>query len=153
MHLNEAQAIQAIKEAEVHHTAIIKQANVCHATTACDLQQFHRESVLMLECQVRTEEGWDHQAFMEVSGVALWACLPEAHWTLMYPLQLLTGNMPLAAILGDVSYCPAVGLGRWRTNACSLHPKCVRDVQHQKWVQNPGAIHLTQGRKKRRQWN
>ena len=27
-------------------------------------------------------------------------CPPETHGTLMYPLQLLTGDVPLAAILG-----------------------------------------------------
>ena len=40
--LNEAQAIEAIKEGEVHHTAIIKEAEMCHTTAACVLQQTHR---------------------------------------------------------------------------------------------------------------
>ena len=37
--LNEVQAAEAIKQANVHH-----------ATTACTLQQAHRNSVLVLEC-------------------------------------------------------------------------------------------------------
>ena len=45
-HSNEAQAIKAIKEAEVYHT-----------TTACVLQQVHRENMLRLECQAKAEEG------------------------------------------------------------------------------------------------
>ena len=36
---------------------------------------------------------------MEASRAALQACLPEACGVLMYPLQLLIGNVPLAAIV------------------------------------------------------
>ena len=43
--LNEAQAIEAIKEAEVHHTATIKESEVCHATAASILQQTYQENV------------------------------------------------------------------------------------------------------------
>ena len=87
--LNNAQYAEAIKEAEV-----------CCATTACALQQPHKDSVLMVECKAKVEEGWDCQAFMEAFVVAMQACLPETHGALMYPLQLLTGDVPLAAILG-----------------------------------------------------
>ena len=41
-HLNDAQAAEAIKEVEVHN-----------ATTACDVWQAHRDSVLVLECKQR----------------------------------------------------------------------------------------------------
>ena len=34
------------------------------------------------------------------SGAAIVACLPENWGTLLYPLQLLTGNVPLATLLG-----------------------------------------------------
>ena len=37
---------------------------------------------------------------MEAFGAVLWARTPKACGILMYPLQLLTGNVPLAAILG-----------------------------------------------------
>ena len=60
MHLNEAQAMETIREAEVH----------C-ATAACILQQTHKEKVLRLEHKARTEEGKDSQAFMEAYGAAL----------------------------------------------------------------------------------
>ena len=56
-HLNEAQAIEAVKEAKVCHTATIKEAEVYHATAACILQQTHRENVLMLGCELKVEEG------------------------------------------------------------------------------------------------
>ena len=46
------------------------------------------------------EEDQDHDTFVEAFGVALQACLPKTQGTLMYPLQLLAGNVPLAAILG-----------------------------------------------------
>ena len=52
----------------------------------------------MLEHKARAEEGWDCQAFVEAFGAAIWACPLETHEALMYPLQLLTGDMPLATI-------------------------------------------------------
>ena len=54
----------------------------------------------MLKCEAKAEEGQEHQAFMEAFGAVMWACLPETHGALMYPLWLLTSNVPLAAILG-----------------------------------------------------
>ena len=87
--LNEAQAAEAINQA----TEAIKQAKLHHATTACALQQAHQDSVLALECQTKVEERWDCQAFR----VAMQACLPENQETLLYPLQLLTGDVQLAA--------------------------------------------------------
>ena len=98
--LNEAQAIKAIKEAEVHHKATIKEAEMCCTTTASVLQQTHRKNMLTLECEVKLEEGQDYQAFVEAFEAALWACPPETHGALMYPLLLLTSDVPLAAILG-----------------------------------------------------
>ena len=122
MHMNEAQAAEAVKEAEVSHAAKVKEAKVCHAATikevklchtsrtkeaemchttnTCVLQQTHRESMMALECEAIAEEGWDCPAFIEASAGALWACPPKTHGALMYPLQLVTGNVPLAAILG-----------------------------------------------------
>ena len=46
MHFNEAQDIEAIKEAEV-----------CHTTAACILQQTHRDNVLRLELEMKAQEG------------------------------------------------------------------------------------------------
>ena len=68
--LNEAQAIKAIKEAEVCHTAAIKEAEVHHATSACIIQQTYQENVVMLEHKVKVEGG-ECQAFVETLGVDL----------------------------------------------------------------------------------
>ena len=95
-HLNEAQAVEAIKQA----TDAIKQAEVCDATTVCTLQKAHRDSVLVMEHQMKTEERWDCQAFMEAFGVAIQVCLPKTWGTLLYPLQLLNNDVPLATLLG-----------------------------------------------------
>ena len=79
--------------------AAIKEAEVCHTTATCILQQTHRENMLMLQCKAKAEDGWDHKAFVEVFGAALQACPPKTHGTLMYPLQLLASDVPLATIL------------------------------------------------------
>ena len=82
MHMNKAQATEAIKEAEVchaaaikeaklHHTTRIKEAEVWHTTNSCVLQQTHKESMLALEHKAIAEEGWDCCAFVEASVVAL----------------------------------------------------------------------------------
>ena len=48
--LNDAQAAEAIKEAEV-----------CHQNTTCALQQAHQDNVLALECEAKVTEAQDHQ--------------------------------------------------------------------------------------------
>ena len=79
---------------------MIKEAQPHWAIHACTLEKFHKESMLELEHEAIAEEGWYCQAFLEACGAVLWACPPKAHGVLMYPLQLLTGNVPLATILG-----------------------------------------------------
>ena len=37
---------------------------------------------------------------MEAFGAAIQPCLPENWGTLLYPIQLLTSNMPLATLIG-----------------------------------------------------
>ena len=59
-HLNQPQAAKAIRQAEV-----------CHATTAYTLQQMPKDSVLALEHQVMEEERQVHQAFAEAFRVAI----------------------------------------------------------------------------------
>ena len=66
---------------------------------ACTLQKVHQESTLAQECQVMEEERLACQAFVEAFGVAMGSCLPESQGALLYPLQLLTGNVLLAALL------------------------------------------------------
>ena len=83
------QADEAIKDVEVHHK-----------NTDCALQLDPWDNVLVLECEAKVTEEWDHQAFAEAFGVALQACPPESHGALLYPLLILTSHRPLAAILG-----------------------------------------------------
>ena len=46
------------------------------------------------------EERWAHQALVEAFREATGACLPKNWGALLYPLQLLTGDVPLAVLLG-----------------------------------------------------
>ena len=54
----------------------------------------------MLEHEAKVEEGQNCQASMEAFRVVMQACLPETQGVLLYPLQLLTGDVPLTTILG-----------------------------------------------------
>ena len=56
--------------------------------------------MLALECEAKATVEWDHQAFAEAFRVAVQACPPESCGALLYPLQVLAGDVPLAAILG-----------------------------------------------------
>ena len=87
---------------------------------ACALQQAHRDSVLVLEHQTKAEERWDHQAFVEAFGVAIQACLPETQGILLYALQLMTSNVPLATLLGMSTTTQLQAMAD-----SSFHPKCV----------------------------
>ena len=77
----------------------IRWAETACADHANTLQQSLGESMQDLEQKAIEKEGWDHQSFLEACRAALQACPPEAHGVLMYPLQLLTGNMSLATLL------------------------------------------------------
>ena len=53
--------------------------------------------------------------------MALQACLPEVCGVIMYPLQLLTGNVPLAAISGMLATNLQLGVvGRELASAVSI---------------------------------
>ena len=56
--------------------------------------------MLALKCETKVIDEQDCQAFAEAFGMAVWACPPESHGALLYPLQILTGDVPLATILG-----------------------------------------------------
>ena len=121
MCMNDAQGIEAIKEAEAHYTTMIKKAElhltntikevkVCHTTNARVLQQTYRESMLALECEMTAEKGWDCQALVEAFGAAFPAWPPKTCEAMVYPLQLLTDNVLLATILGMLATTPQLAV-------------------------------------------
>ena len=59
-----------------------------------------RDSVLALEHQTNVEERSDCQAFVKAFGPAIQAYMPETLGILLYPLQLLTSDVSLTALLG-----------------------------------------------------
>ena len=71
-----------------------------HQNATCALQQANWDSMLVLECEAKATEAQDHQAFAEAFGAAMQACPPESQEALLHPLQILTSDIPLAAILG-----------------------------------------------------
>ena len=56
---NEAWATEAIKEAEVHCAAVIKEAETHWVIHACTLEKSHKESMLESEHEVIAEEVLD----------------------------------------------------------------------------------------------
>ena len=87
--LNNAQFNEAMREAVA-----------CHSTTAAALEEAYKSNVMVLEQETRAEEGRECQAFAEAFWAVIWACPPEAQGTFMYPLQLLTGDVLLTALMG-----------------------------------------------------
>ena len=73
------------------------------------LQQSHSDSMQGLKREATEEEGRDNQSFLTACGVVLQVCPPEVHGVLMLPLQLLTGNMSLAALLAIPQPSTATG--------------------------------------------
>ena len=100
MHWNEDQAIEARKKGggmpcSHHQGGWGAPCNQC----LCSTTDPHGEHA-STGTWGKSKRGGDCQAFVEAFGVALWACLPKTQGALMYPLHLLTSNVPLAAILG-----------------------------------------------------
>ena len=89
VHLNKAQTTEAIRQTRLHS-----------ATMAYTVQKVHQKSVLALEHQAMEEERWACQIFVEAFRAVMGSCSPESWETLLYPLQVLTGNALLAALLG-----------------------------------------------------
>ena len=92
-----------------------------------------------LEHEALAEEGHNCQAFMEATGTTLWDCPFKAHGVLMCPLQLLTGNVPLATMLATT-----LNWLQWAENhhqqPCYL--QC-QGCQHTPLELNDSATHLT----------
>ena len=129
-HQNETQTTEAIKEAKAHCATVIQDAEATcaavirevEATCAecmCTIWQSHGESMQDIDREAIAEEGRDCQSFLIACGAVLWACPPEAHGILMYPLQLLTGNMSLAILLAIFPQ-PSTTMGE--SNPATPHP-------------------------------
>ena len=143
LHQNEVNATEDIKEVKIHCTAMIWDVEAIHVAAILDaeaacavtireaetdcthhahtLQQSLGESMQDLECKAIEEEGLDCQSFLEACRAALQGCPTKACGVLLYHLQLLTGNMPLAILLVTSHY-------NWETypnNSLSDH---VRDT-------------------------
>ena len=114
---NEAQKTEAIQEAKAQCTTMVQEAEATCATaiqeveTTCadhahTLQQAHKDSMEGLEREGIKEEKRDCQSFLTACGVALQVFPPRSPWVLMYPLQLLMGNMSFAALLAISPNCP-----------------------------------------------
>ena len=88
-HLNNVQFDVAMRQAVAHHSS---------STTA--LEEAYKSNVMVLEWEAKVEEGKECQTFAQAFWAVMWACPPEAQGTFMYPLQLFTGDMSLAALMG-----------------------------------------------------
>ena len=88
-------------ELAVHlNDAQVTKAKTHHAATAAALQWAHLDSVSALNHEGMTEEGQKCQSFAKKFSAVLQACPPEDHWAFVYPLQFLTGSIPLVLLLG-----------------------------------------------------
>ena len=70
------------------------------STAAAALKEAYKSNIMALEPEAKAEEGRECQDFAEASWAVMQRCPPEAWETFMYPLQLLTGDMPLVALMG-----------------------------------------------------
>ena len=79
--------------------ATIKEMEDHCTVTVHDLQQSHREGILKFKHEALEKEEHTHLSFLEACGATLRACPIEVHRVLLYPLQLLMGNILLASLL------------------------------------------------------
>ena len=117
---NEAEITKAIWEAKAHCGAAIREAEACCAADireaeshcvdhAHTIQQSHSNNMQCLKREAIEEEGKNCQSFLAACGIALQICPPQVQGVLMYPLQLLTGNMSLATLLAIPARCQLRG--------------------------------------------
>ena len=123
----------SIMEAEGGCSTAIRDVEATCVACALNLQQAHREAIGTLENEVIKEEGWAHQSFLWACGVALWACPTESLGTLMYPIQLLTGNMSFTGLLMAMSQQTMSPRGPIPLPSCSTRPTMVAHSAGTKW--------------------
>ena len=80
--------------------AQLTKAKACHAATTNTPQWAHLDSITALNHEAMSEEEQKCQTFMMKFSVALRACPLGDHWTLVYPLHLLTSSITLVPLLG-----------------------------------------------------
>ena len=56
--------------------------------------------VLGLEHENRDDEEQKHQVFVDAFNATILACSPELQGTLLYPLEIITSDVPFSVILG-----------------------------------------------------
>ena len=71
-----------------------------HSTAATALHEAYDSNIIALEQVAKVEEGRECQAFAEAFWAVMQMCPLDVQGTFMYPLQLLTSNVPLAALMG-----------------------------------------------------
>ena len=140
-----------IWDAEATCTVAIMEAEMVYMGHTHTLQQSLGESMQDLQCKATEKEGQDHQSLLEACEATLQACPPKDHGVLMYPLELLTGNMSLAALLATTPQLATTVGTPTPTTSLSPHWK----HSHLQQGPNNDAIHPTrkhppwdQGRKK-----
>ena len=117
----EAHCTTMIQDAEVTCTAAIRDAKATCADHTHTLQQSHGVSMQDIEREAIEEEERDCQSFLTACRVALQVCPPETCGILMYPLQLLMGNMSLATLLVVSPSHPP----QWGTYTCISPSNCI----------------------------
>ena len=99
MRWEEAAHSASTREVEATHTTVVREEEAARAAQTSKLQQTHWETMQALEDEALEEERYSHQSFLWACGVGLQACPNKALGKCMYPIHLLTGNMPLTGLL------------------------------------------------------
>ena len=121
----------------------IREVEATCADCTHTLQQLHSNSMQGLEGEV-IEKGRDCQSFLTACGVPLQACPTEAHGILMYPLQLLMGNMSLATSLGHL---PQASTAIEKPTPATPHPTMLAapaPISEIKWLCHPSGEEATE---------
>ena len=120
---NEAQATEAIKEAEVHCAAMIKEAEAHCTIHAHTLEKSQKESMLELECEATAEEGWITEHSWSPVGLSTWSL-----WGTNVSLAAPYWQYAASHHLRDASYHPTTGYSRQGNNVNSLPTYSIRDA-------------------------
>ena len=129
----EANCSTSIMEAEGGHVTAIREVKAACVTCTFDLQQAHREMIWALESEAIEEDGKAQQSFLQACRVAFQACHTEALGVLMYPIQLLTGNMSLTSLLTAAPQQTINPRGPIPLPSCSERPTVVAHSVATKW--------------------
>ena len=137
LNLNEAQATEAIKEANVSHAVKVKEAVLCHITRIKEAEACHTTNSLCFAANPQGKyastrvqsNNRRRMGLLHLSGglfSSLMSLSAQNSWGNNVPLTTFNWQCATSCPVGNAGCHPATGCSWKRTNTSGFHPQWIR---------------------------